>query len=99
MNNSMVGPSKLLHFIRPDLYAIWDSRIYRYIHGQINQNEISKPSNYILYMSTLNEVVKHPQFLSIKSFVRDQFKHELSPLRIAEIIMFEKDKLSGERIT
>ena len=29
INNSMVGTSKLLHFINPNLYAIWDSRIFR----------------------------------------------------------------------
>ena len=30
INNSLVGLSKLLHFINPADYAIWDSRIYRY---------------------------------------------------------------------
>jgi hypothetical protein len=30
INNSLVGLSKLLHFINPIDYAIWDSRIYRY---------------------------------------------------------------------
>jgi len=99
MNNSMVGPSKLLHFIRPDLYAIWDSRIYRYIHGHINQNEISKSKNYISYMDTLRSVVRHPMFIPIKNTVRDEFKQELSSLRIAEMIMFEADKLTGEIIT
>ncbi|MBR0803404.1 hypothetical protein JQ636_07610 [Bradyrhizobium japonicum] len=27
LNNSVVGTSKLLHFVRPDLFPIWDSRI------------------------------------------------------------------------
>lgn len=29
INNSLVGLSKLLHFINPRSYAIWDSRIFR----------------------------------------------------------------------
>lgn len=33
INNSMVGLSKLLHFINPEQYAIWDSKIYRCIRG------------------------------------------------------------------
>lgn len=33
VNNSMVGTSKLLHFINPQIYAIWDSRVLRYING------------------------------------------------------------------
>lgn len=28
-NNSLVGSSKLLHFINPNMYAIWDSKVYR----------------------------------------------------------------------
>ena len=30
INNSMVGTSKLLHFINPNIYAIWDSKIFSY---------------------------------------------------------------------
>lgn len=30
-NNSLVGSSKLLHFINPNKFAIWDSRVYRYL--------------------------------------------------------------------
>lgn len=33
VNNSIVGSSKLLHFINPELYPIWDSRICRLILG------------------------------------------------------------------
>lgn len=29
LNNSLVGTTKLLHFINPDNFAIWDSRVYR----------------------------------------------------------------------
>ena len=32
INGSVVGASKLLHFINPKKYAIWDSRVYRYLH-------------------------------------------------------------------
>lgn len=28
VNNSLVGTSKILHFINPKKYAIWDSRVY-----------------------------------------------------------------------
>ncbi|WP_280349922.1 hypothetical protein [Pseudomonas sp. BN414] len=32
VNRSVVGASKLLHFVNPEAFAIWDSRIYRFIH-------------------------------------------------------------------
>lgn len=31
INNSLVGASKVLHFIKPDAYAIMDSRVRRYL--------------------------------------------------------------------
>jgi len=31
LNNSLVGTSKHLHFINPEIFAIWDSRVYRYL--------------------------------------------------------------------
>jgi hypothetical protein len=34
VNGSFVGASKLLHFINPDLYSIWDSRVYRYLYDE-----------------------------------------------------------------
>ncbi len=34
INNSLVGTSKLLHFINPEQYAIWDSKIFRYVTGK-----------------------------------------------------------------
>ena len=46
INNSMVGLSKLLHFINPRDYAIWDSRIYRYLTGKKSQYGVNKTENY-----------------------------------------------------
>jgi len=34
INNSLVGASKLLHFINPEQYAIWDSKIFKYVTGR-----------------------------------------------------------------
>ena len=31
VNRSLVGASKLLHFVAPDKYGIWDSKIYRFV--------------------------------------------------------------------
>ena len=32
VNNSVVGASKLLHFVAPQTYAIWDSKVYAFVH-------------------------------------------------------------------
>ena len=32
VNHSVVGASKVLHFVNPALYLIWDRRVYRFCH-------------------------------------------------------------------
>ena len=39
VNHSLVGASKLLHFVKPDCFAIWDSKIYAFVFQK-------KPHNY-----------------------------------------------------
>lgn len=34
VNNSLVGASKVLHFVNPDLNPIWDSRVCQYLHSK-----------------------------------------------------------------
>lgn len=99
INNSMVGPSKLLHFISPEKYAIWDSRIFRYITGKVNQSQISKAINYFGYLEGINSLVNQPGFLRIHEYVQSEMNVEYSKLRTAEIVMFETDKINGKRIT
>lgn len=53
LNNSVVGTSKLLHFFRPDLFPIWDSRIaklFGYANGRHNN-----PVVYLAYLELLHE--------------------------------------------
>lgn len=99
MNNSMVGPSKLLHFLDPERFAIWDSRIFRYITGEVKQNRIAKAINYSDYLEYINGIVESPDFRTVHDHVRNEMKVEYTKLRTAEIVMFETDKISGKRIT
>jgi hypothetical protein len=34
VNNSLVGTSKLLHFVAPNSFAIWDSKIYKFVFNE-----------------------------------------------------------------
>ena len=55
-NNSLVGTSKLLHFINPEKYAIWDSRVYRYLflNKEPNYKTISNVNIYLSYLNFVN---------------------------------------------
>lgn len=56
INNSLVGTSKLLHFINPEKYAIWDSRVCKFLSGTTHKYFIEKIDvfyNYIDYCKEL----------------------------------------------
>jgi hypothetical protein len=52
LNNSVVGTSKLLHFVRPDLFPIWDSRIAK-LFGFANGRH-NTPGAYLGYFELLH---------------------------------------------
>ena len=88
MNNSYVGLSKLLHFLYPELYAIWDSRILVALEG-------GSPSHY--KTADLN------RFISYEKAMRTYCKDKLG-IRNVEKKLFEvgrkkiKDKKEPKEI-
>jgi hypothetical protein len=96
VNNSMVGLSKLLHFINPMDYAIWDSRIYRYITGAKSQHSIAKPENYLAYLDQLREIEKHEDYNSLQERIQTHIDYAIIPMRAMELLMFEVDRFRTE---
>ena len=92
VNNSMVGTSKLLHFINPKIYAIWDSRIYRYLTGNKYSYGIDKPQAYLKYLSGLRDISAHADYQNFHSKIQRNFEYEISPMRAIELLMFETDR-------
>lgn len=92
INNSLVGLSKLLHFINPSVYAIWDSRIFRFLTHKKSSYGISEPINYLKYLNYLGVLVLDSRFKNIHKNVNQIVGYEVSSLRAIELIMFEADK-------
>ena len=92
INNSMVGLSKLLHFINPNVYAIWDSRIFRYLTEKNTAYGIDKPASYLEYLAGLGKIINNPNFYQISELVQTHFEYPLSALRTAELVMFQADR-------
>ncbi len=97
INNSIVGVSKLLHFIAPKKYAIWDSRILRYSTGQKSQYHIGNEKLYLEYLSKVKEIAKDKDYKKVHQLVEDQLAYKVSPLRVIELVMFETDKKRGSK--
>lgn len=92
INNSMVGVSKLLHFINPSIYAIWDSNIYRFLSGRKSSYNIGQPSSYLSYLKTINEITEHSEFPKLHSIISQNFHYEIYPTRAIEILIFETER-------
>lgn len=92
VNNSMVGTSKLLHFINPRIYAIWDRRIYRYLTGEKSSYGIGNPRKYLEYLAGLQKVTQHQNYDDLHFLIERRFSYNISPMRAIEFVMFETDR-------
>jgi hypothetical protein len=89
-NNSLVGSTKLLHFINPEKYAIWDSRVFRYLKNRNNYNQIENCNNYLDYLTFCNELIERNQkcFPILKNQIEEKVGYEMTPLRVIDLIMY-----------
>ena len=94
INNSTVGLSKLLHFVNPENYAIWDSRIFRFITGKKSTYGISEPNNYIAYLEFLKCLTRDSLFTKFHAIVNENIGYDVTKIRALELVMFEADKIS-----
>jgi hypothetical protein len=91
-NNSVVGTSKLLHFINPDIYPILDSKILEYLTSNKYSvlHHINKVELYEKYMNFCNQMTSISGFMQFKSEVCKKLGVEVSSLRAIEIVMYYK---------
>jgi len=99
LNNSLVGTSKLLHFVNPKQYAIWDSRVYRYLYNKekVHSYLVENVDKYQHYLQLLAELTSHEITCRICEKVRDvlkaeEFYCEISDFRALELLMFTYGK-------
>lgn len=88
INHSLVGASKYLHCLYPDCYAIWDSRVYSFIHGEINWDQINNPINYLAYLQNCREVIDEQAFQHYHQQVNQIIGHNVSQMRAIEWVMY-----------
>ena len=91
INNSPVGISKLLHFINPEIYPIWDSKIYKYWSGNKTISGIDKPENYLEFIEQINEIIKHKDFQEIHERIETKLNYKVTPIRALELLIFQSN--------
>lgn len=100
LNGSLVGTSKLLHFINPENYAIWDSRVHRYLRETTKPGtfsyDIGAVANYETYLKYLTEICNYngfeKLFSPLKEKIERQFRYTISKYRAIELLMFKIGK-------
>jgi hypothetical protein len=94
VNNSIVGTSKLLHFIRPDVYPIWDSRIDRFIHGDgLDTNSLDR---YVKYLNHFDRIAPEPVFAAVRQSLGEKLGYAVTGARAFEMVMYLADVLGLE---
>lgn len=89
VNHSLVGASKLLHFVAPDRFAIWDSKIYAFVFQKKPHNyRVNEVAAYRRYLSLLAGIRSDSRFDAFHESVNEKIGYEVSPLRAIELVMF-----------
>ena len=90
MNNSNVGDSKLLHFMYPEKYPIWDSKICEIITGKSHHQKVQNAPNYINYCEAVQKLINElPENLkNFKKEFEEIFEYKISNVRATELMLF-----------
>ncbi len=97
--HSLVGASKVLHFINPTVFPIWDSRIEGHRLGRKpSQNHMDDPANLSSYICNVLEIVQDegfPEFYRGFQFAFEQrlLACHISPYSVSEVRAVEYSAL------
>lgn len=94
VNRSVVGASKLLHFINPEAFAIWDSRIYCFTNPgkKPHQNRVNNAEAYGRYLMLLQQLRQDERFPVFHASINQKMGYPVSALRALEVVMFLNSK-------
>lgn len=98
-NNSIVGTSKLLHFIYPEKYPIWDSNVFKYFYdGLALEYRVNKVKYYMEYLDFCNDLIakNEKELVEIQKYFTNKFGVEVSKMRVLELIFFQVGKTKKE---
>jgi len=88
-NNSLVGTSKLMHFINPEIIPIWDSKVYRYLTNEKPHNyRVGNVDNFIQYVEFCNTLILDERFNSAKENIENIVGYTMSSMRITDLVMY-----------
>lgn len=95
VNNSLVGASKLAHFVAPERVAIWDSNIISFLvrsRASLTPAALQSRANRLPALLAYQAAVRGERNTSrakrIQKHVSKQLNYQVSQLRAMELVMF-----------
>lgn len=89
INNSLVGTSKLLHFINPNKYAIWDSRVCKFLSNTTHKYFIEKTDIFYTYLDICNDLINEADYEKyIHNKYLETIGHDATKMKSIEQLMF-----------
>ena len=96
-NNSLVGTSKLLHFINPKQYAIWDSRVFRFLNNvEPHKYRLEKPRAYIEYLNLIEELKNEKAFTAFFELMKQKVGYDITEYRALELAFFKGSQFQNK---
>ena len=86
INNSWVGMSKVLHFINPEFFPIWDSRVAK--HFDLKITRVNKKNHFLEYLTFVEENRKSDAVKRVQEAFVKEAGYSVSDVRACEFILF-----------
>ena len=90
INNSWVGLSKVLHFINPEFFPIWDSVVAK--NFGVSDYKIKQKKIYTKYMKFISENLEFKSVSTVQDLFEKRANYTISNVRACEFILFTAPK-------
>lgn len=101
-NNSIVGLSKLMHFVNPEVFPIFDSHVYRFLRlvagkgpvKAIDNSALNQQAAYCDYVKLVHQVIAEDDFKKNIDLYKNMIKVDgqtlfpITPVRVCEQLMY-----------
>ena len=96
LGNSPVAASKALHFFHPELYPIWDSRVWRALEWHSSEVRASAGARYVRYTALVGDAASQADFSPVHRQVEQAIGYPVSRIRALELLLFLSGAIDHE---
>jgi hypothetical protein len=86
----VIGTSKLLHFVSPENYPIWDSKVYAFVlEEKAYHASVNNVFRYLDFIELLKNIKQKDGFADFHASVNKDIGYDVTAMRAIEIVMFQ----------